>query len=496
MASVSTLGVSARNSALVCAPSWLSKSIGLDSIGRGPAGGEVELSQRPLGRLRRLSRRLAHDGHGQKVLELCESELRRLGTRARRAAGLHLLRAELLTHLGRSGEALGQLELLLLRSEELGPAHALLGMLLCSSPSPGDLERALPHLLTATYAPDVEPDEAGECALLLASLLTEAAGGAPRPSQASASTPQPLRPPELGYLERASDLGFIAVPTDFLAEPGDGPLPSSQQSPVPGPPLPDDFTALDEAPPAPRPLTLPTPAELLARAAALLGDDPRPVERQLALAFQRGDLYLALSCCDSLLTRLHEPRERARVLCDKAAVLQKLPAAGSAEPLLHEALALQPDFPPALRALRELLTAEGDLERAVQLLERELRALQAEPEAVEPGAAGPDGEVDASGSHNINLASLLTSRDNLRQAEADLFVVAASIPSMDLDANQVPDFDGSRIAYVGQSLGSIVGTVFMALEPTVNTGVLSVPRVSRETSPLAYLPPSKLISAS
>ncbi|MFO0574910.1 MAG: hypothetical protein U1A78_13045 [Polyangia bacterium] len=361
-----------------------------DTAGRGPGGGEVALSQRPLSRLRRLSRRLAHDGHGQKVLELCESELRRLGTRARRAAGLHLVRAELLTHLGRSGEALGQLELLLLRSEELGPAHALLGMLLCSSPSPGDLERALPHLLTATYAPDVEPDEAGECALLLASLLTEAAGGAPRPSQASASTPSPLRPPELGFLERASDLGFIAVPTDFLAEPGDGPLPKSQQSPVPGPPLPADFTALDEAPPAPLPLSMPTPAELLARAAALLGDDPRPIERQLALAFQRGDLYLALSCCDSLLTRLHAPRERARVLCDKAAVLQKLPAAGSAEPLLHEALALQPDFPPALRALRELLTTEGDIERAVQLIERELRALQAEPEAAEPGAAGPD----------------------------------------------------------------------------------------------------------
>jgi len=91
------------------------------------------------------------------------------------------------------------------------------------------------------------------------------------------------------------------------------------------------------------------------------------------------------------------------------------------------------------------------------------------------GAAGPDGVVDGSGSHNINLASLLTSRDNLRQAATDLSVVAVTVPTMDLDGNGVPDFDGSRIVFVGQSLGGIVGTVFMALEPTVNTGVLNVP---------------------
>ncbi len=91
------------------------------------------------------------------------------------------------------------------------------------------------------------------------------------------------------------------------------------------------------------------------------------------------------------------------------------------------------------------------------------------------GAFTPDGRVDPSGAHAINLASLLTSRDNLRQAETDLSVVAVSIPSMDLDGNSVPDFDGSRISFVGQSLGAIVGTVFMALEPTVLTAVLNVP---------------------
>jgi dienelactone hydrolase len=91
------------------------------------------------------------------------------------------------------------------------------------------------------------------------------------------------------------------------------------------------------------------------------------------------------------------------------------------------------------------------------------------------GAAGPDGVADTSGTHTINLASLLTSRDNLRQAVADLFVLAASVPGMDIDANGAGDFDGSSISFVGQSLGAITGTSFLAIEPNVNVGLLSVP---------------------
>jgi hypothetical protein len=37
------------------------------------------------------------------------------------------------------------------------------------------------------------------------------------------------------------------------------------------------------------------------------------------------------------------------------------------------------------------------------------------------------------------------------------------------------DFDGSRIAFVGQSLGSIVGTMFVSIDPNVTTAVLNVP---------------------
>ncbi|MDZ4115976.1 MAG: hypothetical protein U1C54_08205, partial [Xanthomonadaceae bacterium] len=91
------------------------------------------------------------------------------------------------------------------------------------------------------------------------------------------------------------------------------------------------------------------------------------------------------------------------------------------------------------------------------------------------GAPGADGNPDASGTHSINLASLLTSRDNTRQAIADLFVLRATVPNMSVDGDATGDFDNANVSFVGQSLGSMVGTGFVAFEPTVNVAVLSVP---------------------
>ncbi|HRQ65488.1 MAG TPA: hypothetical protein PKZ76_11625 [Xanthomonadaceae bacterium] len=91
------------------------------------------------------------------------------------------------------------------------------------------------------------------------------------------------------------------------------------------------------------------------------------------------------------------------------------------------------------------------------------------------GAPGPDGVPDSSGAHTINLQSLLTSRDNMRQATADLFALSASIPGMDITGDGQGDFDGSRVSFVGVSLGAMVGTSFLALDDTVRVGVLSVP---------------------
>ncbi len=91
------------------------------------------------------------------------------------------------------------------------------------------------------------------------------------------------------------------------------------------------------------------------------------------------------------------------------------------------------------------------------------------------GAPGPDGVIDSSGSHFINLSNLLVSRDNVRQTVADLFTLTATIPSIDFTGDAVPDLNSAKIRYVGHSLGAIIGTDFLAMEPNVSTGTLNVP---------------------
>ncbi|MHB8766387.1 MAG: alpha/beta hydrolase, partial [Deferrisomatales bacterium] len=90
------------------------------------------------------------------------------------------------------------------------------------------------------------------------------------------------------------------------------------------------------------------------------------------------------------------------------------------------------------------------------------------------GAPGPDTAADSSGTHFINLSSLLTSRDNLRQAVADLFALHTALGSLDYDGGGA-DLDTSKVRFVGHSLGGMVGSVFLALEPTVGAGVLGMP---------------------
>jgi hypothetical protein len=74
----------------------------------------------------------------------------------------------------------------------------------------------------------------------------------------------------------------------------------------------------------------------------------------------------------------------------------------------------------------------------------------------------------------INFASLLTSRDNARQMNVDLSVLALTVPTIDIDGDGLPDLDGSNIQYLGISMGSILGTPFVGVEPTLSSAVLSV----------------------
>jgi hypothetical protein len=96
---------------------------------------------------------------------------------------------------------------------------------------------------------------------------------------------------------------------------------------------------------------------------------------------------------------------------------------------------------------------------------------------------GPDGFVDtANGSSDFfgGLQSLGACRDQMRQSVLDIGAAFDMIrdPGFDLGplAKAVPaaKLDGTRIAYIGNSLGAIMGSIVAAVEPHVTTYVLNV----------------------
>ncbi|MEA1892274.1 MAG: Ig-like domain-containing protein [Campylobacterota bacterium] len=100
------------------------------------------------------------------------------------------------------------------------------------------------------------------------------------------------------------------------------------------------------------------------------------------------------------------------------------------------------------------------------------------------GASGPDGITDGSGTHYINLASLLTARDNVRQSASDLLALKNAIDGFD-------DLNGDRVAFVGHSLGTIASFGFLsqtALESVTlampGGGVAEILNNSPEFAPL------------
>ncbi len=81
------------------------------------------------------------------------------------------------------------------------------------------------------------------------------------------------------------------------------------------------------------------------------------------------------------------------------------------------------------------------------------------------GAPGADTFDDCSGTHFVNLSSLITSRDNLRQAESDVLHLAKSITGLDFDGSGATDeIDETMLRFAGQSLGAIVGTTVMGVD--------------------------------
>jgi len=80
-------------------------------------------------------------------------------------------------------------------------------------------------------------------------------------------------------------------------------------------------------------------------------------------------------------------------------------------------------------------------------------------------APGPDGTADPSGTHYINLQSLLTARDNNRQGISNLLVLRRSLGS-------ISDIDASKVSFVAHSLGGIVGVPYLGVEDTVTPSAL------------------------
>ncbi|GAC1624311.1 MAG: lipase [Nevskia sp.] len=90
-------------------------------------------------------------------------------------------------------------------------------------------------------------------------------------------------------------------------------------------------------------------------------------------------------------------------------------------------------------------------------------------------APGPDGKIDGSGSYSINLNSLITSRDNNRQAVADLLMLTKTVATLDLNGDGTPDIDSTQIRYFGHSLGGIVGGTLLGVDRNIGAAVLANP---------------------
>ncbi|MHC4261076.1 MAG: hypothetical protein ACYSWX_01015 [Planctomycetota bacterium] len=86
-----------------------------------------------------------------------------------------------------------------------------------------------------------------------------------------------------------------------------------------------------------------------------------------------------------------------------------------------------------------------------------------------------DGELDSSGAHFIQLANLRTTRDNVKQAVADLLQLRSVLDQIDIDGDGIGDFDSSQVYFVGHSLGAIVGAQFLPFAEDISAATLGMP---------------------
>ncbi len=85
-------------------------------------------------------------------------------------------------------------------------------------------------------------------------------------------------------------------------------------------------------------------------------------------------------------------------------------------------------------------------------------------------AAEPDGVIDSSGTHYINLSHISTTRDNLHQSTSDLLQLQAALAS----ATGV-DFDENSTHFLAHSLGTIASTGYLNNASNLKTITLIAP---------------------
>ncbi len=82
----------------------------------------------------------------------------------------------------------------------------------------------------------------------------------------------------------------------------------------------------------------------------------------------------------------------------------------------------------------------------------------------------PDGKIDSSGAHFMNLTNILTTRDNLMQVTSDLTELVYAVGSV-----RGARLDGNHVAFLSHSLGNIASIGFLKHTGALESAVLMMP---------------------
>ena len=130
----------------------------------------------------------------------------------------------------------------------------------------------------------------------------------------------------------------------------------------------------------------------------------------------------------------------------------------------------------ALPFLANALAGAGMASIAIDAVGHGERTLVGRPlqEGEEPGACDriENDQIFRSGEAFITFDNLLVTRDNFRQSAVDLVALARALSEENLDVfDHGGDF--TQVYYAGHSLGGVLGSLFMDVQPYADTGVLN-----------------------